>query len=77
MSTRSLLGEDSETLAQLLEWLDGVQTPLPGDRSFLEEMAWRVDPEGCDLMEDSAGFLPGESTGSRPLRTFSGRWRRR
>ena len=65
-----LLKADAEMLARLPEWLDRVQTPLPGSRDFFEEMARRLDPTGYDLLEESLGLLPGESETARTFTDF-------
>ena len=41
-----LLGAEAEMLGWLPEWLDRVQTPLPGSRDFFEEMGRLLDPTG-------------------------------
>ena len=60
-----LLGADAETLGWIPEWLDAVQTPVTFDRDFFEETARRLDPTGCEVLEESLGLLPGESEASR------------
>ena len=65
-----LLGADAEMLGRLLEWLDRVQTPLPADRGFLEEMSRRLDPSGCAVLEENLALLPGESEASRAFTDF-------
>ena len=65
-----LLKADAEMLARLPEWLDRVQTPLPGSRDFFEEMARRLDPTGYELLEESLGLLPGESETARTFTDF-------
>ena len=68
-----LLKADAEMLARLPEWLDRVQTPLPGSRDFFEEMARRLDPTGYDLLEESLGsvviftVIPAKAGIQRPL----------
>ena len=46
-----LLGADAEILGRIPEWLDRVQTQLPGDAEFLIEMGRRVDPGGFQVLE--------------------------
>ena len=60
-----LLGADAETLAKLPEWLDLVQTPLTGERDFLEGVGRRFDPAGSALLEENLGLLPGQSASAR------------
>ena len=60
-----LLEVDAETLGRIPEWLDAVQTPVTFDRDFFEETARRLDPTGCEVLEESLGLLPGESEASR------------
>ncbi len=65
-----LLGADAKTLAQLPKWLDRVQTPLPADRGFLEEMSRRLDPVAYEVLEENLGLRPGESATARAFTDF-------
>lgn len=56
-----LLGAEGETLGRLPEWLDRLQTPLPGDSEFFTRMGRRLDPVGYEVLEENLGLLPGES----------------
>ena len=57
-------------LAWLPEWLDLVQTPLPADSDFFEEMSRLLDPVGYQVLEENLALLPGESELSRTFTDF-------
>ena len=65
-----LLGADAEILGSIPEWLDRVQTQLPGDAEFLIEMGRRVDPGGFQVLEENLFLLPGQSETAQAFTDF-------
>ena len=53
---------DSATLARSLpEWLERTSSVIPGGSEFFTGMSRRLDPDGCDLLEENVGLLSGEA----------------